>query len=124
MAEVWNTFFTNGVISGLEVSSTSSGLSVGAGSAIINGYWYKLDSVKTLAIASGTSEHTDTVVLRLDLGSEARNITAVYKSGTSLTKQEIFTRYRLHRLQFRQTRQQLNLWKISGNFLKLRVRLT
>lgn len=68
------------------MSSTSSGLSVGAGSAIINGYWYKLDSVKTLAIASGTSEHTDTVVLRLDLGSEARNITAVYKSGTSLTK--------------------------------------
>ena len=86
MAEVWNTFFTNGVISGLEVSSTSSGLSVGAGSAIINGYWYKLDSVKTLAIASGTSEHTDTVVLRLDLGSEARNITAVYKSGTALTE--------------------------------------
>lgn len=86
MAEVWNTFFTNGVISGLEVSSTSSGLSVGAGSAIINGYWYKLDSAKTLAIASGTSEHTDTVVLRLDLGSEARNITAVYKSGTALTE--------------------------------------
>ena len=85
MAEVWNTFFTNGVISGLEVSSTSSGLSVGAGSAIINGYWYKLDSAKTLAIASGTSEHTDTVVLRLDLGSEARNITAVYKSGMELT---------------------------------------
>lgn len=86
MAEVWNTFFTNGVISGLEVSSTSSGLSVSPGTAIINGYWYKLDSAKTLAIASGTSEHTDTVVLRLDLGSEARNITAVYKSGTALTE--------------------------------------
>lgn len=86
MAEVWNTFFTNGVISGLEVSSTSSGLSVSPGTAIINGYWYKLDFAKTLAIASGTSEHTDTVVLRLDLGSEARNITAVYKSGTALTE--------------------------------------
>ena len=86
MAEVWNTFFTNGVISGLEVSSTSSGLSVSSGTAIINGYWYKLDSAKTLAIASGISEHTDTVVLRLDLGSEARNITAVYKSGTALTE--------------------------------------
>ena len=86
MAEVWNTFFTNGVMSGLEVSSTSSGLSVSPGTAIINGYWYKLDSAKTLAIASGTSEHTDTVVLRLDLGSEARNITAVYKSGTALTE--------------------------------------
>lgn len=85
MAEVWNTFFTNGVISGLEVSSTSSGLSVSAGSAIINGYWYKLDSAKTLAIASGTSEHTDTVALRLNLGSEARDITVVYKSGTALT---------------------------------------
>ena len=52
MAEVWNTFFTNGVISGLEVSSTSSGLSVGAGSAIINGYWYKLDSVKNVLVAA------------------------------------------------------------------------
>lgn len=89
MAEVWNTFFTNGVISGLEVSSTSSGLSVSAGSAIINGYWYKLDSAKTLAIASGTSEHTDTVVLKLDLGSEARNITAVYKSETALTESHL-----------------------------------
>lgn len=84
MAEVWNTFFTNGVISGLEVSSTSSGLSVGAGSAIINGYWYKLDSAKTLTISSSASERTDTVVLRLNLGSEARNIIVDYKSGTAL----------------------------------------
>ena len=37
MAEVWNTFFTNGVISGLAVSATSSGLSVSAGTAIVNG---------------------------------------------------------------------------------------
>ena len=37
-------------------------------------------------MSTGTSEHTDTVVLRLDLGSEARNITAVYKSGTALTE--------------------------------------
>lgn len=85
MAEVFHTFFENGIIEGLEVTATSSGLSVGAGTAIVNGYWYKLDSAKTLAIPSGTSEHTDTVVLRLDLSTEARNITAVYKSGMELT---------------------------------------
>lgn len=84
MAEVWNTFFTNGVISGLAVSATSSGLSVSAGTAIVNGYWYKLDSAKTLTISSSTSEHTDTVVLRLNLSSEARDITVAYKSGTAL----------------------------------------
>ncbi|MFR7820731.1 hypothetical protein [Candidatus Pseudoruminococcus sp.] len=84
MAEVWNTFFTNGVISGLEVSTVSSGLSVSAGTAIVNGYWYKLDSAKTLTISSSASERTDTVVLRLNLGSEARNITVDYKSGTAL----------------------------------------
>lgn len=85
MAEVFHTFFGNGVIEGLEVTATSSGLSVSAGTAVVNGYWYKLDTAKTLAIASGTSEHTDTVVLRLDLSTEARNITAVYKSGMELT---------------------------------------
>ena len=84
MAEVWNTFFTNGVISVLEVSTVSSGLSVSEGTAIVNGYWYKLDSAKTLTISSSASERTDTVVLRLNLGSEARNITVDYKSGTAL----------------------------------------
>lgn len=86
MAEVFHTFFGNGMIEGLEVTATSNGLSVSPGMAIINGYWYKLDAAKILTVSTGTSEHTDTVVLRLDLGSEARNITAVYKSGTSLTK--------------------------------------
>lgn len=85
MAEVFHTFFGNGIIEGLEVTATSSGLSVSPGTAIVNGYWYKLDAAKALAIASGTSEHTDTVVLRLDLSTEARNITAVYKSGMELT---------------------------------------
>lgn len=85
MAEVFHTFFGNGIIEGLEVTATSSGLLVSAGTAIVNGYWYKLDSAKSLAISSGASEHTDTVVLRLNLGSEARNITAVYRSGTELT---------------------------------------
>ena len=85
MAEVWHSFFENGIISGLEVSAVSGGLSVSAGTAVINGYWYKLDAAKILAVSSGTSEHTDTVVLRLNLGSEARNITVAYKSGTSLT---------------------------------------
>lgn len=86
MAEVFHTFFGNGMIEGLEVTATSNGLSVSPGMAIINGYWYKLDAAKILTVSTGTSEHTDTVVLRLDLGSEARNITAVYKSGTALTE--------------------------------------
>ena len=86
MAEVWGTFFGNGIIDGLEVSAISGGLSVSPGTAIINGYWYRLDTAKTLAVSSGTSEHTDSVVLRLNLNSDTRNITAVYKSGTSLTK--------------------------------------
>ncbi|MCI5655892.1 MAG: hypothetical protein SOT80_06600 [Candidatus Pseudoruminococcus sp.] len=85
MAEIFHTFFGNGTIEGLEVTATSNGLSVSPGMAIINGYWYKLDSAKTLTISSSTSEHTDTVVLRLNLGSEARNITVAYKSGTTLT---------------------------------------
>lgn len=85
MAEVWHSFFENGIISGLEVSAVSGGLSVSAGTAVINGYWYKLDAAKILTVSSGTSEHTDTVVLRLNLGSEARNISVAYKSGTTLT---------------------------------------
>lgn len=85
MAEVFHTFFGNGVIEGLVVTATSSGLSVSPGTAVINGYWYKLDTAKTLVVSSGTSEHTDTVVLRLNLNSDARNITAVYKSGKVLT---------------------------------------
>ena len=85
MAEVFHTFFGNGMIEGLEVTATSNGLSVSPGMAIINGYWYKLDAAKILTVSTGTSEHTDTVVLRLNLSSEARNITVVYKSGTTLT---------------------------------------
>lgn len=85
MAEVFHTFFGNGIIEGLEVTAISGGLSVSAGTAVVNGYWYKLDTAKTLAISSGASEHTDTVVLRLDLNSNARHITAEYKSGTMLT---------------------------------------
>lgn len=85
MAEVFHTFFGNGTIDGLEVTATSNGLSVSPGIAIINGYWYKLDAAKNLAVSTGTSEHTDTVVLRLNLSSEARNITVVYKPGTTLT---------------------------------------
>lgn len=84
-AEIFDTFFSSGVVEGLEVSATSSGLSVGAGTAIINGYWYKLDAAKTLEITSSSAEHTDTVVLRLNLSGEARCITAEYKSGIALT---------------------------------------
>lgn len=84
-AEVFDTFFSSGVIEGLNVSPTSAGLSVSTGTAVINGYWYRLDAAKTLSIPSSSAEHTDTVVLRLDLSSEARCITVEYKSGTALT---------------------------------------
>ncbi len=76
--------FQTGVISGLEVTAVSGGVSVSAGYAIVNGYWYHLDTEKTLSITSKTSAHTDTVVLRLDLNSTKRCITAEYKSGAAL----------------------------------------
>lgn len=87
-AEFWASFFSTGVISGLTVSAVSSGVSVSAGYAIINGYWYRLDAAKELTISSSTTASTKTVVLRLDLGSSARNITIILKSGTELTQND------------------------------------
>lgn len=83
-ADFFASLFRTGVISGLEVTAVSAGVSISAGYAIINGYWYHLDTGKTLSITSKTSAHTDTVVLRLDLNSEQRCITAEYKLGTAL----------------------------------------
>lgn len=82
-AEVLATFFANGVISGLEVTKTSSGLSVSVGYAIINGYWYHLDAAKTLTPISNTTAYTGMVIVRLNLNT--RSITAMYKKGTTIT---------------------------------------
>lgn len=87
-AAFFASLFQTGVISGLEVTAVSGGVSVSAGYAIINGYWYHLDAEKTLSITSKTSAHTDMVVLRLDLNSTKRCITADYKSGTVLENTE------------------------------------
>ncbi len=87
-AAFFASLFQNGIISGLEVTAVSSGVSVASGYAIINGYWYHLDTTKTLSITSKTSAHTDTVVLQLDLNSTSRCITAKYKSGTTLENTE------------------------------------
>lgn len=87
-AAFFASLFQTGVISGLKVTAVSGGVSVSAGYAIVNGYWYHLDTAKELSIPSKTSAHTDTVVLRLDLNSTKRCITAEYKSGTVLENTE------------------------------------
>lgn len=83
-AEFWASFFSTGVISGLTVSAVSDGVRIESGYAIIDGYWYHLDEPKILGISSSATASTKTVVLKLDLGSDSRKITAELKSGTEL----------------------------------------
>lgn len=84
MAEVFGTFFSNGVISGLEVTLTESGsLSVSPGTAVINGYWYKLDGTKVLTPTSSSGA----VVVKLD--TSTRTISLEYKASNVNLSSEI-----------------------------------
>jgi len=88
MAEVFKRFLGNGVIRdvGNELAvSAGAGVSVNVatGEGMVQGYWYQNDAVKNIALASpdGTYDRIDRIMLRLDLSSPVRLITAEAKSG-------------------------------------------
>lgn len=60
---------------------------LGAGAAFIDGRFYKNDSALSLShnVADPTNDRLDTIVLRLDMSSDARNIRAFVKQGTPAT---------------------------------------
>ncbi len=87
LAEAFRALGGTGVGKGLEVSLTDGlTLSVGPGSAMIDGYIYSLteDSggPKTLTLGvAGSADRIDRVVLRLDLSADAKRISLLAKAG-------------------------------------------
>lgn len=88
LAQVFSRFLRNGVIrdiGGNLAVSAGAGVSVSVadGEAIINGYWYENDAAKTVDLAAPdpANPRIDRIVLRLDLSSNVRLITAEAKTG-------------------------------------------
>ncbi|MFE7485456.1 hypothetical protein [Streptomyces sp. NPDC057552] len=68
----------------LKVTGNGSGnVAVGVGEAFVNGFYYKNDAAKTIAITAnaGSAARVDMVVLRASMS--AKSVTAVYKTGGS-----------------------------------------
>ncbi|MGM9924783.1 MAG: hypothetical protein ACI35R_11105 [Bacillus sp. (in: firmicutes)] len=89
-AEYFKRIVTNGIYidqNKLNVSATGSNMTVtvGSGSAFIEGYMYINTSNKTLTVASPEPyvDRVDRVVLRLDRSAGERNIKAIVLKGTA-----------------------------------------
>ena len=89
-AEMFNRFLQDGYIPNklneLEVTSTSLlSVQVASGEAMIQGRWYQNDAVKelTLQTADSTYDRIDRIVLRLNLSTDQRKITAEVKTGVA-----------------------------------------
>ncbi|MEE1154172.1 MAG: hypothetical protein UH241_03350 [Acutalibacteraceae bacterium] len=82
-AEFFNTFFSDGVVgTGLRVSTSSMGVVVNSGYAIISGHWYNNDSSLTLLNPSViTTKRKDSIAIKLD--KSERTITAVWVTGSA-----------------------------------------
>lgn len=89
-SEIMKRFLADGYIPGklneLVVSSVELlKVQVDTGEAMIQGRWYQNDAAKelTLQTADSTYDRIDRIVLRLDLSTDERKITAVVKTGVA-----------------------------------------
>ena len=78
-------FFVNGVIGtdSLKPSNSNLTLTVAAGDAVINGYWYSNSENVIYNISTATDTRQDRIVLRLDLSSGVRSVSLKYLQGSS-----------------------------------------
>lgn len=78
-------FFANGVIGtgSLKPSKSNLTLTVAAGDAVINGYWYSNNESITYNISTAVDGRYDRIVLRLDLSSGVRAVSLEYLQGSS-----------------------------------------
>lgn len=88
MADVLSGLCPNGVIKGLTLMHglRSGEIVLNTGKAMVNGYMYSLDTMKTFTVTDADLRY-DRVVLRLDTVN--RKITAEYKQGTDSERPEL-----------------------------------
>lgn len=86
LAKWFASFFTNGIFASSGFAVTVSGLtvSVSAGDCLINGrYGYENTTRRFTIAGGGAMPRIDSVVLRLDLSLDVRNIDLYIKTGTA-----------------------------------------